>query len=154
MEIIVRAATDTDATTIAQFNRAMAQETEHKTLDEGTVNAGVRGLLTRPDYGFYLVAESEGRVIGCLLVTFEWSDWRNGLFWWIQSVYVRPEARRRGVFRALYRAVEAKADENENVCGLRLYVERDNAAAQETYRALGMEETAYRLFETECMGQK
>ncbi len=129
----------------------MAKETEHKTLDVDTVNAGVRGLLLRPGYGYYLVAELAERVVGCLLVTFEWSDWRNGLFWWIQSVYVSPEARRRGVFKAMYRTVEARAGESENVCGLRLYVERDNNTAQATYRALGMKKTAYRLFEAESL---
>lgn len=147
--ITIRAATDADAPTIAAFNTAMAWETERKELVPETVNAGVRRFLARTDYGFYRVAERDGRVVGCLMVTFEWSDWRDGVFYWIQSVYVAPEHRRRGVFRALYAFVEAQARSTPGVCGLRLYVERDNEAAQTTYRALGMAETHYRLFETE-----
>ena len=146
-EITVRAATDADADIIAAFNVAMARETEYKTLTPGTVLAGVRGLLSRPDYGFYLVAEVGGAVAGCLLVTFEWSDWRNSLFWWIQSVYVHLDFRRRGVFTALYREVEARAVTEPGVCGLRLYVEQDNEAARGTYRALGMSQTPYQIFE-------
>ena len=153
MQTIVRPATESDAATIADFNRAMAWETEHKTLDPATIHAGVHSLLSRPEYGFYLVAETETQVVGCLLVTFEWSDWRNGLFWWIQSVYVHPDFRRRGVFKALYGAVEAKARETPDVCGLRLYVERDNDTAQKTYAALGMTETPYRLFEAEFLSE-
>ena len=149
MEITVRPATNDDATVIADFNRAMATETEHKTLDAATIYAGVRSLVSRPEHGFYLVAETENRVVGCLMVTFEWSDWRNGLFWWIQSVYVHPEYRRRGVFKALYKAVETQAHNTPDVCGLRLYVEQDNDAAQKTYAALGMTETPYRVFESE-----
>ena len=153
-DIAVRPATDADALTIAAFNVAMAHETEHKMLDATTVNTGVRGLLSRPEYGFYRVAETEGRVIGCLLVTFEWSDWRNGLFWWIQSVYVPPGFRRRGVFKALYQSVATDAGNTPGVCGLRLYVEQDNSTAQQTYCALGMTETQYRLFEAATMPKK
>lgn len=127
----------------------MAWETEHKRLVPETITEGVRRFLDRPDYGFYLVAEIESRVAGCLMVTFEWSDWRNGLFWWIQSVYVHPDFRRQGVFKSLYRTVESKAREASGVCGLRLYVEQENTTAQETYQAMGMGETPYRIFETE-----
>lgn len=144
--VTVRPAKARDAEALVAFARAMAHETEGKTLT-GAVEQGVRALLQDPRYGFYLVAEVEGRRAGALMVTMEWSDWRNGLFWWIQSVYVRPEWRRRGVFTALYEAVRARAEAEKGVCGLRLYVEKDNAAARRTYEALGMEATAYRLYE-------
>src|SRR5213078_5115093 len=107
-------------------NRAMALETERKSLWPHVIGAGVRNLLRRPDSGFYSVAETGGRVIGALMVTKEWSDWRNGDFWWIQSVYVKPEHRRRGVYRRLYRFLQALAAKQRAVCGFRLYVERTN----------------------------
>ena len=125
----------------------MALETERKVLLPRVIGAGVRGLLRRPDSGFYTVAERDGEVIGALMVTKEWSDWRNGDFWWIQSVYVRPEFRRRGVYRRLYRHLQALAANKRAVCGFRLYVERDNRRAQATYRASGMERTRYLVFE-------
>lgn len=149
MEVIVRSATLDDTETIASFNRAMAWETEAKELVPETILAGVRSFLDRPDYGFYFVAECDGKLAGCLMVTFEWSDWRNGLFWWIQSVYVHPDFRRLGVFRALYETVEKNAKTNPGVCGLRLYVEHENHAAQETYRKMGMIETHYLIYESE-----
>ena len=136
-----------DAACLAGFNRAMAQETEGKVLDPDTALRGVELLLAHPDRGFYLLAEADGEVRASLMVTTEWSDWRAGTFWWIQSVYVRPAYRRRGLFRALYRHVRHLALEAGDVCGLRLYVERDNAGAHRTYEAVGMEETAYRLWE-------
>ena len=135
----------------------MALETERKHLDLDVVRAGVAALLHKEDFGFYLVAEvsagSAGScldVVGCLMVTYEWSDWRNGLQWWIQSVYVRPDARRQGVFRRLYRHVRTLVEADEAVCGLRLYVEKDNEIAQQTYRSLGMSETPYKVFEFEA----
>lgn len=146
-EIAIRPAARADAQTIAGFNQKMAEETEDKTLDPETVRKGVEAILNDPSRGFYLVAEGEGGVAGSLMVTPEWSDWRNGAFWWIQSVYVRPGARRRGVYRALHRAVRQRARDDEGVCGLRLYVERGNERARETYEALGMTETAYRMYE-------
>jgi ribosomal protein S18 acetylase RimI-like enzyme len=145
----VRAASLNDCEAIARYNVAMAMETEHKTLDDTTVLSGVRSLMNQPGAGFYLVAENFEEVVGCLLVTFEWSDWRDGNFWWIQSVYVAPSHRRHGVFRQLYDCVMRKARKQGNVCGVRLYVERDNLTAQATYRQLGMVETAYRIFEHE-----
>ena len=142
-----RAAAPADVETIASFNEAMATETEGKTLDPATIRAGVRGLFARPDLGFYVVAEDGGRIVGQLMITYEWSDWRDGVFWWIQSVYVRPEVRGKGVYRALHEHVRAMAKAAGGVCGFRLYVEKENAAAQETYRRLGMHETPYVLFE-------
>jgi len=111
------------------------------------VGGGVRRLLAQPALGFYLVAEAAGEVVAALMVTSEWSDWRNGRFWWLQSVYVLPAWRRRGVFRALHAHVAAAAAREPDVCGLRLYVERGNLAAQATYRALGMDTTDYLLLE-------
>lgn len=146
-EIKVRQATVAEAGRIAAFNRAMAMETEGLALDEKTVAAGVVALMGHPDRGFYLVAEVDGAVAGCLLITYEWSDWRNKMFWWIQSVYVKPEFRGRGAYTALDEKVKMLAAQAGNVCGLRLYVHKGNARAQEVYRSLGMEETAYLVFE-------
>jgi ribosomal protein S18 acetylase RimI-like enzyme len=147
MPLILRRATPADAAVIAEFNRQLAQETEGKTLDEETLSAGVAAVLADPLRGLYFIAESEGAVVGQLMITTEWSDWRNGWIWWIQSVYVRKEARRQGVFRALYMHVEAAARAAPQVAGLRLYVERDNHAAQQTYLGLGMERTGYLVLE-------
>ena len=146
-DLSIRLAQAHDAPVLAEFNIAMARETEGKRLLPPVVGAGVRRMLAEPALGFYLVAEAGGEVAGSLMVTTEWSDWRNGRFWWIQSVYVRPEWRRRGVFRALYRRLGETAENEPDVCGFRLYVERENAAAQATYRALGMDGTDYLLFE-------
>ncbi|NCA81914.1 MAG: GNAT family N-acetyltransferase [Opitutae bacterium] len=146
-EIKVRQATAAEAVRIADFNRAMAMETEGLALDEKTVAAGVVALMGHPDRGFYLVAEADGAVAGCLLITYEWSDWRNKMFWWIQSVYVKPELRGRGIYRALDDKVQELAAKAGNVCGFRLYVHKGNVRAQEVYRSLGMHETEYLLYE-------
>jgi ribosomal protein S18 acetylase RimI-like enzyme len=143
----IRRAEAAEADVIAGFNIAMAHETEGKRLLPEVVARGVRRLLAEPALGFYLVAVAQGEVVAALMVTTEWSDWRNGRFWWLQSVYVRPAWRRRGVFRALYAHVTAAAAAEPDVCGFRLYVERENRAAQATYRALGMHETDYLLLE-------
>lgn len=147
---ILRKAAPDDADRLVDFAVAMALETEHKALARETVEAGIRAFLDDDGLGECLVAVDEGgEVVGTLSVTFEWSDWRNGHFWWIQSVYVAPEHRRRGVFGALYAELERRARRTPGVIGLRLYVERDNARAMATYEALGMRETPYRVFETE-----
>lgn len=143
----VRDALLSDAPTLTAFNIAMARETEDKALDFDTVTSGVNRLFENPQFGFYLVAELDGQTAGSLMITYEWSDWRDGIFWWIQSVYVRPEFRRRGVFRALYAFVRDRAQENRKVCGLRLYVETANDSAQKTYGRLGMTEAGYSVFE-------
>jgi len=132
---------------LVAFNRSMAKESEDKGLNEDVLERGVRHLLCQPDDGFYLVAECAGELAGSLMVTYEWSDWRNGRFWWIQSVYVRPEHRRRGVYRALHEKVRALARDDGRACGIRLYVERENTGAMATYNAMGMVETHYRLYE-------
>lgn len=146
-DVTIRAATEGDTDILTQFNHSMAEETEEKTLDPDTVRKGVQSVLDDPSRGFYLLAVREEAIVGSLMVTPEWSDWRNGTFWWIQSVYVRPYARRSGVYRALHRAVRIRARAADDVCGLRLYVERGNEAARETYEALGMTETSYRMYE-------
>ena len=149
MSFAIRPATSADTKQIAEFNRRLAEETESKHLDVPTVLAGVQALLDAPEHGRYYVVESDDVVIGQLLLTYEWSDWRNGRFWWIQSVYVAPSHRRQGVFSALYGHVEELARQDPAVCGLRLYVEAHNADALETYRALGMSATGYHVLEIE-----
>jgi len=145
--VLVRKAVEADAETIAQFNTAMARETEGRELEQAKTGPGIKALLAHPEYGFYLVAEMEGHVVGSLMITTEWSDWNNGLYWWVQSVYVRTEFRRRGIYRTLYEDVRARASDNPAVCGCRLYVERDNVGAQQAYTRLGMTETHYKIFE-------
>lgn len=125
----------------------MAEETEGKTLDPATADAGVRCGLKDPSRALYFMAEVDGVAVGQTMITPEWSDWRNGFFWWIQSVYVDPEFRRRGVFRALYEHIAGLAKQRDDVCGLRLYVHGSNEQAIETYHQLGMSQTEYRLFE-------
>lgn len=143
----IRLATREDAQALIAFNSAMALETERKELLPEVIGAGVQALLDNPASGFYVVAEEGGRVVGSLLVTREWSDWRNGDFWWIQSVYVHPDFRRQGIYKRLYRYVQELASQDAKVCGFRLYVERENDRAQSTYRALGMKETRYLVYE-------
>lgn len=147
MSSTIRKAVFNDAAVIAEFNQSMAWETEDKQLIPDLVLAGVNSLLANPAYGFYLVAEIEGQVVGSLMITTEWSDWRNGVFWWVQSVYIRREFRRQGIYRKLYAAVKALSAEQGNVCGFRLYVEKDNQNAQATYRGLGMQATDYLIYE-------
>ncbi|WP_427913180.1 N-acetyltransferase family protein [Ramlibacter sp. MMS24-I3-19] len=151
-DLILRPGELRDAETIAAFNRAMALETEGRGLQPERSLAGAQRLLRDPALGFYLVAERDGAVVGSLMVTYEWSDWRNGHFWWIQSVYVVPEARRTGVFRALYRHVTEMVQRDATVCGLRLYVETSNERAQATYASLGMARTHYLVYEEERPG--
>ena len=141
-----RAATE-DVAAIAQFNIAMAAETEDLALDPQTVHAGVAAVVSDDRRGFYLVARSGGKAVGSLMITYEWSDWRNGNLWWIQSVYVVSSARKQGIFRLLYDNVISLAKQRGDAAGVRLYVEKDNRGAQEVYRKLGMSETAYRVFE-------
>lgn len=143
----VRPATPDDRDVVAEFNRAMALETEGKTLDPAVLREGVARILGDPARGRYFLAESaQGEVAGQASVTYEWSDWRNGSVWWIQSVYVAPGHRRKGVYSRLHRHIAAAA-RREGAIGLRLYVENDNRGARETYRALGMREAPYRVFQ-------
>lgn len=149
MSPVIRPATAADAETIARFNAAMARETEGLELDLDRLRQGVQAVFADPSRGRYWVAELDGRMAGQMLITFEWSDWRNGAFWWIQSVYVDPSCRARGVFRALYEHVERLARAEPGVCGLRLYVEQHNERAQQAYLRLGMKPTPYRIFEVD-----
>jgi ribosomal protein S18 acetylase RimI-like enzyme len=147
--ITIRQGLRTDAETIARYNVALAKETEHFDLDPERTLRGVHGMFDDPSRGFYLVAESGGAIVGQLMITYEWSDWRNGVFWWIQSVYVQKEFRVQKVFRSLYDHVVSKAKEQGNVCGIRLYVEKNNATAHAVYLKLGMNVTEYDLLEVD-----
>ena len=145
----IRRATAADAVTIANFNAAMARETERLELDRERLLMGVKAVLEDGSKGVYWVAEVDGEMAGQLMLTFEWSDWRNGCFWWIQSVYVDPAHRGRGIYRALYDHVFRLAKEDAGVCGLRLYVDGHNRRAQQVYERQGMRRTAYLLYETD-----
>lgn len=176
--LTIRDARPDDAPTIVEFNRRLAWESEHKRLDAATLSQGVAVALAQPLYARYFLAESAEcgarsaefqneqsessvlripnselrippAVLGQLMITYEWSDWRNGMFWWIQSVYVREDARRRGVFRSLYEHAAALARATPGVCGLRLYVEHENAAAIATYTRLGMVPSGHKLYEVD-----
>ncbi len=147
MRSTIRRATPDDVPVLVAFNAALAWESEHKRLDPAVLTAGVRAVFDDPARGFYTVAERGSEVVGQMMITFEWSDWRNGWFWWVQSVYVRADARRTGVFRELYRTIEREAAADPTVIGLRLYFETDNTRAQATYRSLGMADTTYGMME-------
>ena len=149
IDIRVRLGLPADLETIVGFNADMALETEGKILDVGPLTTGVRALLGDANRGFYLLAESSGRVLGQLMITTEWSDWRNAYFWWIQSVYVAEDSRRIGVYRALNDHVRAQALKQGDVCGIRLYVDRDNRVARQVYHELDMVHARYDLFEIE-----
>jgi len=148
-DLLIRNASIADAPLIADFNSAMALETEDRVLDPNLINPGVAAVLADGNKGHYWIAEREGRPIGQIMVTHEWSDWRNGFMWWIQSVYVTQDARRAGVFLGLYRHVESLAKNDSLCCGIRLYVEQDNERAQNTYLAVGMVDPGYRVMETD-----
>ena len=145
--IVVRSARANDLALMAGWAEAMAFETEQKTLDGDTVRRGIAAGLGDPARAIYHIAEIAGEPVGTLMLTREWSDWRNGWWWWIQSVYVPPEQRRKGVYRALYAYVHGLAEQAGDVCGLRLYVERENVNAQRTYEFLGMRDAGYRMYE-------
>jgi ribosomal protein S18 acetylase RimI-like enzyme len=150
MNVRIRDASPADQEFLARGNEAMALETEHKRLDPPTIRLGVAAVLGNAAHGRYFVAEDEtGTPVGQLMVTYEWSDWRNGQFWWIQSVYVLPSARRSRVFRTLYDHIDALSRGTPGVIGLRLYVELENVAAQRTYERCGMHDGGYRLMEVE-----
>ena len=144
----IRPATPSDGVGIVDFNFRLAVESENKTLDRSTLESGVAALLEDPGKGsYFLAATGSGEIVGQLMITYEWSDWRNGLFWWLQSVYVIPEFRKQGVFTELLNHVSALALGDPEVCGIRLYVDKDNAPAQSTYGARGFEHGNYELME-------
>ena len=147
--VTVRPARIADAGLIADYNRALARETEGRDLNPDRIGPGVRALLEDSTKGRYLVAELDGEVVGQLMVTFEWSDWRNGMFWWIQSVYVRPDRRGQGVFSALYQTVESEARADSGVCGIRLYMEHHNDRARAAYLRMGMKPAGYEVLEAD-----
>ena len=147
MPLAVRRATPADAAVIMEFSRLLAEESEGKTLDRRLLAVGVAAGLADPGKALYFLAEEDGHVLGQTMITFEWCDWRNGWFWWVQGVYVRADARRRGVFRALYEHVREQAKQTDGVVGLRLYVEPANHVAQKTYERLGFVPAGYLLLE-------
>jgi ribosomal protein S18 acetylase RimI-like enzyme len=147
MHPTVRRAGPADAAVIVEFNRLLALESENLVLDPARLAAGVAAVLADSVKGLYFLAEVGGEVAGQIGTTTEYSDWRHGWHWWIQSVYVRPEFRRQGIFRLLYAHVEKLAQGDPEVVGLRLYVEHENLAARQTYQALGMAQTGYLVME-------
>lgn len=148
----IRNATPADAPTIAEFNRLLALESESKELDRAVLDRGVRLALERPELCRYFMAEFEGQIVGQTMLTYEWSDWRAGVFWWIQSVYVLPEHRGRGAFRSLFEHIAALAKADAAVCGLRLYVEQHNAPALATYAKMGLAPSGHLLYELDWSG--
>ena len=147
MPFIVRRAVPNDAPAIVEFNRRLASETENVTLDLRVLGPGVAAVLADSSRGRYFVADDAGNVIGQLMVTYEWSDWRNGWIWWIQSVYVRADRRKSKVFRSIFQFAVAQARAEGNVVAMRLYVEQENHPAQETYKRLGFEEMHFFLMQ-------
>ena len=147
--ILIRTAEGNDVITITTFNSAMALESEDVALDWAILRAGVAQALADPTKAFYLLAEVAGQPVGQLMVTTEWSDWRNGWIWWIQSVYVKPEHRRRGVFASLYQHLRDMASARGDIRGMRLYVMRGNNIAKRTYESVGMRHSHYDLYETD-----
>lgn len=145
----IRLATGADLDALVEFNQAMALETEGKHLDPNILKSGVAAVFNADDKGFYVVAETADEIVGGLLITFEWSDWRNGWFWWIQSVYIRTQYRGQSIYTRMYEFVKDVASERGNVCGFRLYVEKENAHAKRVYEKLGMIKTYYLMYEEE-----
>jgi len=146
-KLIIRQASAADISQIVAFQIGMAQETENKALDPQVVEEGVRVLLHQPGKGQYFLAVIESRVVGSLLIKYEWSDWRNASFWWIHGVYVEPTSRRQGVYSAMHNHIMRLAKSDPAVCGVRLYVDRDNKAARSTYNRLGMSKSRYDMYE-------
>ncbi|HPW33276.1 MAG TPA: GNAT family N-acetyltransferase [Arenimonas sp.] len=146
-ELSIRQAGIHDVELLASWAQTMAMETEQKQLDADTVLKGVQAGIADPKRARYFIAMSGDQPAGTLMLTTEWSDWRNGDWWWIQSVYVHPDFRRQGVFQSLYHYVKEMAGQTPGVCGLRLYVEHENVNAQKTYEKLGMQDAGYRMME-------
>ena len=151
IKITIREATREDTENIVRFQEGMALETEGKVLDESLLRDGITAIFDSTQKGFYIVAEVGSVVVGSLLITYEWSDWRNATFWWIQSVFIDANWRRKGVYRSMYDYVVNVAKSRKDICGIRLYVERTNTIAQETYKDLGMTHSHYDLYETDIV---
>jgi len=147
VSLAIREARPDDREFLVRGNTEMARETEGLALDAALIGPGVEAVLADPSLGRYFVAELDGVAVGQLMVTYEWSDWRNGMFWWIQSVFVEPGHRGQGVFSALFRHVSGIAERESGICGLRLYVERTNRGAQSVYSHLGLHVSNYEIME-------
>lgn len=143
----IRKALNKDIDVIGRYNYNLAYETENKILDMNILTKGVEAIIKDENKGIYHVCEINGEVVGQIMYTFEWSDWRNGTFLWIQSVYVNKEFRGMGVFKALYKFIRDIADNDNNICGIRLYVEKENTIAKKTYKNIGMKECNYYIYE-------
>ena len=143
----IRKALNKDIDVIARYNYNLAYETENKILNMNILTKGVEAIIKDENKGIYHVCEINGEVVGQIMYTFEWSDWRNGTFLWIQSVYVNKEIRGMGVFKALYKFIRDIADNDNNICGIRLYVEKENTIAKKTYKNIGMKECNYYIYE-------
>ena len=143
----VRYANKRDRDTLVKFNQAMAMETEGLHLDQHRLESGVDAVLNDPEKGFYLICEHSGSIAGSLMITFEWSDWRNGNVWWIQSVYVDPDHRRKGVFTTLFAEIKKSIQSDDKIAGVRLYVDEHNQKAIETYLSLGMRSSNYKMLD-------
>jgi len=143
----IRMAVREDIDVLVEFNKAMAMETEGSHLDIDVLRGGVEAVFTDDRKGFYVVADEVGVIIGGLMITFEWSDWRSKWFWWIQSVYIIPKSRRKGIYNRLYEFVREKAKQSGDVCGFRLYVDKENSNAQKVYERVGMSGSHYQMYE-------
>ena len=146
-DLAIRAATLADLPTIARFNSLLAEETEHKQLDPATIERGVRRALSEPGLCRYFVAEQDGRIVGQAMITIELTDWRDGVLWWLQSVYVAEAHRGAGVFRSLFQHILSLAQADADVRGLRLYVERENERAKRVYEQMGMQPSGHLVYE-------
>ncbi|MDX1453957.1 MAG: GNAT family N-acetyltransferase [Gammaproteobacteria bacterium] len=149
MKASIRNARPDDRDTIVRFNQLLAKETEDKDIPAAVLEPGVGALLSDPHKGRYFIYEVDGKALGQTMITYEWSDWRNGWFWWIQSVYVDRSIRGSGAFGALYRHIKELAETEPDVCGIRLYVEKQNEHATAVYLALGFQHTHYNLLEVD-----
>jgi GNAT superfamily N-acetyltransferase len=149
----IRSATPADHAVVTQFNLLLALETERLVLDQSVVSEGVRAILGDAAKGLYFVAETNAQVVGQVMITYEWSDWRNGNIWWLQSVYVRQDQRARGAFRQLFQFVKGQAEQTPGVCGIRLYMHSGNQRARQVYANLGFEFTEYEVFEMQLKSQ-
>lgn len=145
----IRKAEIRDLETVVKFNYNLAKETEDKELDLGILSKGVKSILTDSSKGQYYVYEVDNKVVGQIMYTYEWSDWRNGTFLWVQSVYVDADYRKKGIYKKLYHNIKNICDNDENIAGIRLYVEKENVNAKSTYKSLGMCECNYHMYEYE-----
>lgn len=143
----IRKAVPDDIPVIVDFQQKMAYETEQITLDDSVLSSGVKNVFSDHSLGFYLIVENENKIIASMLLTPEWSDWRNSLFLWIQSLYVLPDFRKKGVFKLLYNYVKTMVSQSDKYSGIKLYVDQDNKKAQEAYSKVGMEASHYHLYE-------